>query len=140
MANFAAQLRERGVGHLSHALGRSRPGRWREHRCESSRAQVGPVDFPIAGSAAALHLRREVRRFDVAVGLDDDHPVRFAIAGEDRRFVWADARIDGEQVIVWSDEVPNPVAIRYAWADNPEGANLYNAEDLPASPFRTDDW
>ena len=42
--------------------------------------------------------------------------------------------------MVWSEEVPNPVAVRYAWADNPEDANLYNQEGLPASPFRTDIW
>lgn len=64
----------------------------------------------------------------------------FAIAGSDGRFVWADARIEGDRVIVWSDEVPTPVAVRYAWGNNPEGANLYNAEGLPASPFRTDAW
>jgi sialate O-acetylesterase len=64
----------------------------------------------------------------------------FAIAGEDRRFVWADARIDGDQVIVSSPSVPRPVAVRYAWADNPVSANLFNAEGLPASPFRTDRW
>jgi sialate O-acetylesterase len=64
----------------------------------------------------------------------------FAIAGPDRKFVWARAAIDGDKVIVSSDRVPNPVAVRYAWADNPEGANFYNKEGLPASPFRTDDW
>lgn len=63
----------------------------------------------------------------------------FAVAGEDRVFKWADAEIDGDKVIVSSDEVKEPVAVRYAWADNPE-ATLYNAEGLPASPFRTDDW
>lgn len=63
----------------------------------------------------------------------------FAIAGIDRRFVWAKAKIENNRVVVWSEEVPNPVAVRYAWADNPEGANLYNAEGLPASPFRTDE-
>ena len=62
-----------------------------------------------------------------------------------RRFVWAEARLDeahvDEQcVVVWSDLVPSPVAVRYGWAANPEGANLYNHEGLPASPFRTDDW
>jgi sialate O-acetylesterase len=62
----------------------------------------------------------------------------FAICGPDKKFVWAKARIEGNQVIVWSDAVPNPVAVRYAWADNPVGANLYNEEGLPASPFRTD--
>ena len=63
----------------------------------------------------------------------------FAIAGEDRRFVWADARIDGDSVIVSSPKVTKPVAVRYGWADNPL-ANLYNTAGLPASPFRTDDW
>ncbi|MEN9685397.1 MAG: hypothetical protein RLZZ28_1183 [Bacteroidota bacterium] len=60
----------------------------------------------------------------------------FAIAGSDKKFVWANARIEGNTVVVWSDEVPNPESLRYAWADNPEGANLYNKEGLPASPFR----
>jgi len=60
----------------------------------------------------------------------------FAIAGTDRKFVWAKAKIEGDNVVVWNDQVPNPVAVRYAWADNPEGANLYNKEGLPASPFK----
>jgi sialate O-acetylesterase len=63
----------------------------------------------------------------------------FAIAGADKRFVWAKAKIENNKVVVWSEKVPNPVAVRYAWADNPQGANLYNAEGLPASPFRTDE-
>jgi sialate O-acetylesterase len=63
----------------------------------------------------------------------------FSIAGAEKRFVWANARIEGNKVVVWSEEVVNPAAVRYAWADNPEGANLYNLEGLPASPFRTDD-
>ena len=62
----------------------------------------------------------------------------FAIAGADKEFVWAKARIEGDKVVVWSDEVPEPKYVRYAWADNPAGANLYNKEGLPASPFRTD--
>lgn len=61
----------------------------------------------------------------------------FIIAGADKKFVWADARIDGDQVVVSSPQVSAPVAVRYAWADNPE-CNLYNGADLPASPFRTD--
>ncbi len=64
----------------------------------------------------------------------------FAIAGEDKRFVWADAIIKRNKVIVSSKEVPNPVAVRYAWSDNPEEANLQNKEGLLASPFRTDNW
>ena len=63
----------------------------------------------------------------------------FAIAAADRKFVWADAKIQGESVVVSSDKVPEPAAVRYAWADNPV-CNLYNKEGLPASPFRTDDW
>ena len=63
----------------------------------------------------------------------------FAIAGPDRKFHWAEAHIEGEAVIVSSETVPQPVAVRYAWADSPEG-NLFNKEGLPASPFRTDDW
>jgi len=63
----------------------------------------------------------------------------FAIAGEDRKFVWAEAKIEGNTVVVWSEKVPKPVAVRYGWSCNPV-CNLYNAEGLPASPFRTDDW
>ena len=63
----------------------------------------------------------------------------FAICGEDKEWVWADARIDGATVVVWSDKVPAPVAVRYAWADNPT-CNLFNGAGLPASPFRTDDF
>jgi sialate O-acetylesterase len=62
----------------------------------------------------------------------------FAIAGEDMRFTRAGARIRGDRVIVRGRKIRNPVAVRYAWADNPEGANLYNREGLPAAPFRTD--
>lgn len=64
----------------------------------------------------------------------------FAIAGENKQFVWAEAKIEGDKVIVYSDKVKNPVAVRYAWADNPKGANLRNKEGLPVSPFRTDNW
>jgi sialate O-acetylesterase len=64
----------------------------------------------------------------------------FAIAGADKKFVWAQAIIKGNTVVVWSDQVPAPVAVRYAWADNPGAANLYNKEGLPASAFRTDNW
>lgn len=63
----------------------------------------------------------------------------FAIAGEDRVFRWADAIIQDDKVIVSHPDIPNPVAVRYGWANNPI-VNLYNEEGLPASPFRTDDW
>lgn len=64
----------------------------------------------------------------------------FAIAGKDRKFKWAEAEIKGDKVVVFHPEISDPVAVRYAWADNPKNANLYNVEGLPASPFRTDDW
>jgi sialate O-acetylesterase len=59
----------------------------------------------------------------------------FALAGEDKKYVWAEAEIKDNEVIVWSDTVTDPMYLRYAWADNPESANLYNKEELPASPF-----
>ncbi|MDC0273721.1 MAG: serine hydrolase [Planctomycetaceae bacterium] len=65
----------------------------------------------------------------------------FAIAGEDRKWHWARGEVQGDTVIVSSDEIPMPVAVRYAWAMNPSQRNLlYNKEGLPASPFRTDTW
>ncbi len=63
----------------------------------------------------------------------------FAIAGADKNFVWAKAEIGGNTVLVSSDQVAEPAAVRYDWGKNPPG-NLYNKEGLPASPFRTDDW
>jgi sialate O-acetylesterase len=63
----------------------------------------------------------------------------FAIAGADKKFYWADAKIEGNKVVVSSPQVNSPVAVRYAWGNNPV-CNLYNSADLPASPFRTDDW
>ena len=67
-------------------------------------------------------------------------PLRgFAIAGADRKFVWAEAEIKGDRVVVRNDAVKEPAAVRYAWADNPV-CNLYNEAGLPACPFRTDTW
>ncbi len=63
----------------------------------------------------------------------------FMICGEDKKWVWADAKIEGNSVIVSSEKVPAPVAVRYAWSENPT-CNLYNGAGLPASPFRTDDF
>jgi sialate O-acetylesterase len=62
------------------------------------------------------------------------------IAGEDKKFVWADAVIDGDSVVVSSASVPKPAAVRYAWAGNFPWANLFNKDGLPAQTFRTDDW
>lgn len=70
---------------------------------------------------------------------NDGEPLsEFAIAGADKKFVWAKAVIEGDKVIVSSDEITNPMYVRYAWADNPVNPNLFNKEGLPASPFRTD--
>lgn len=63
----------------------------------------------------------------------------FEVAGEDRQFAAADAKIDGDTVVVSSDQVPHPVAVRYAWGMNPR-PSIYNRAGLPASPFRTDHW
>lgn len=69
------------------------------------------------------------------IAKDETRLYHFAIAGADRKYVWAQAKIEGDQVVVWSDQVLNPVSVRYAWADNPRSANLYNVDGLPASPF-----
>ncbi len=86
-------------------------------------------------------------RFDHAAGLHTADSANakagpllgFAIAGADKVFHVAKARIEGNTIVVWSEKVPQPVAVRYAWANNPV-CNLYNAAGLPASPFRTDAW
>lgn len=84
-----------------------------------------------------------VLKFDhVLSGLttsDGEAPKGFAIAGADKKFVWADAIVKGKKVIVSSPQVPEPVAVRYGWAINPV-CNLVNGKGLPASPFRTDEW
>jgi sialate O-acetylesterase len=98
----------------------------------------GPTftEMKIEGDAAVL-------RFDHVDGgwktAKSERPSGFAIAGADKRFVWADARIDGDKIVVRSASVAAPVAVRYGWADNP-ACNLFNGEGLPAAPFRTDDW
>lgn len=71
---------------------------------------------------------------------DETEPGGFTIAGADRNFVKAEARIseDQEKIIIWSKHVSNPVYVRYGWANNPADANLYNKEGLPASPFEVE--
>jgi sialate O-acetylesterase len=70
---------------------------------------------------------------------DDEAPAEFAIAGDDKKFFWADAVIDGDKIIVSSEDVPSPKYVRYAWADSPMNPNLINKDGLPAVPFRTDE-
>lgn len=72
------------------------------------------------------------------VAKGNDKLNHFAIAGPDGKFIWAEAKIEGDRVVVWHDDIEDPAAVRYGWANNPEGANLYNKAGLPASPFRTD--
>ena len=67
-----------------------------------------------------------------------ERPGAFAVAGANRIFVGADTELTGNDVAVWSEKIPHPAYVRYAWADNPVDANLYNREGLPASPFTTE--
>jgi len=81
--------------------------------------------------------------FHHATGLrtrDGLAPNWVSIAGRNKKFVWAETAIEGETLVAWHPEVSSPQAVRYAWAMNPDGCNLVNADDLPASPFRTDSW
>ena len=107
---------------------------FRRLRIEGDRAIVefGHVG---AGLMAGAKVEREPVRPTPDVALR-----RFAIAGADRRWQWAEARIVGDTVECRHPEVAVPVAVRYAFTMNPEGANLYNRDGLPASPFRSDDW
>ncbi len=98
---------------------------------------------PIYESNAIEGNRIRIRFRETGSGLaikktDEDELTYFAIAGKDKKFVWAKAIIERNTVVVWSDEVAEPMYVRYGWADNPDGANLINVEGLPASPFRTD--
>jgi sialate O-acetylesterase len=87
------------------------------------------------GNAIRLHFTHT----DGGLVARDGELKGFSIAGDDKKFVWAKARMEGDSIVVSSDIVAKPVAVRYAWADNPE-CNLYNKAGLPAVPFRTDDW
>ena len=105
---------------------------------ESQRVEGRRIVLSFSHTDGGLVVGR--RSGSVAVRAVDEPLASFAIAGEDREFVRAEAEIRGDEVVVWSDAVSAPVAVRYAWADNPVGSNLYNRAGLPASPFRTDDW
>jgi hypothetical protein len=97
---------------------------------------------PIAKSHVVKNGRVEIKFDHAGKGLKtkgDGEVTGFVIAGKDRKFVTANAKIENGTVVVWSDKVKPPVAVRYAWAANPVG-NLINSANLPASPFRTDSW
>ena len=97
----------------------------------------GPVydNFKIRGNKVVLSFRHNKRLQAKSGGLLSG----FAIAGKDKKFYWANAKIKNKRVVLYNREVANPIAVRYAWADNPD-ASLYNSAQLPAAPFRTDDW
>ncbi|HYF67773.1 MAG TPA: sialate O-acetylesterase [Ohtaekwangia sp.] len=101
----------------------------------------GPVyeSLLVAGDRAVLTFKNADQGLK-AYGDKYGYLKGFAIAGADKKFVWAKAYIEGDKVVVHSESVKDPVAVRYAWGDNPDDANLYNNADLPASPFRTDTW
>jgi len=107
---------------------------YRSHRIDGSKVIV---TFDHVGSGLMVGNKPLL---DPAQAVDEPLK-RFQICGEDRAWTWAQAKIAGKDTVeVWHDEIPAPVAVRYAWAPNAEGANLYNREGLPASLFRTDDW
>ena len=106
-------------------------------------AYAQPV--PCRGPEYASHtveggkVRVRFRNAEGGLQLKGDAITAFAIAGADKRFVPATAKIEGSEIVAWSDSVPAPEAVRYAFADNPE-ANLYNRHGFPMVPFRTDCW
>ena len=77
--------------------------------------------------------------FDKGLMAKDDELKEFTIAGDDQKFIPANAKIEGNTIVVWSDAVKEPKAVRFAWRNIPK-PNLYNGAGLPASPFRTDSW
>lgn len=109
---------------------------WAEHLAYGDHQIV--YSGPLVKSAT-LQNNQVILAFDhLGKGLitNDQLPLyHFAIAGADKKYVWAKAKIEGDSVVVWNDSITDPTVVRYAWADNPRGANLYNVEGLPASPF-----
>jgi sialate O-acetylesterase len=117
--------------------------------CKSVRFEGGKAILDFQQTEGGLIARPVPETFDLKTKTGATAPLirnspnseleGFAICGEDRKWVWARAMIKGDTVVVWAEDVPEPVAVRYGWADNPT-CNLYNAAGFPASPFRTDDF
>jgi len=114
-------------------------------------AVSGPLYQSMQVKGSAIHIRfenpgdglmvaKKDKGYDPVVPTPEDPLQGFAIAGSDKVWVWAEARIIGNEVVVASPKVSKPVAVRYAFSSNPTGCNLYGKNGLPASPFRTDDW
>lgn len=108
-------------------------------------AKVYGVSMPYSGplyKSVAIKGNSAVVSFDYSTGIkaaDNGKLKGFAVAGSDKVYHWADAKVEGNTIVVTSTEVKNPVSVRYNWADNPDG-NLIGASGLPASSFRTDVW
>ena len=89
--------------------------------------------------AVPAGLRLHFANIEGGLAIHGPHLGEFTVAGADHRWAWAQAKIEGDTVVVSAPSVAQPVAARYAWQGNPE-ATLYNGAGLPAVPFRTDDW
>jgi sialate O-acetylesterase len=106
---------------------------------DSMTAKGGVIRIKFANTGSGLKIGAPPWKGPRSTVPPTDHLSGFVIAGNDKKWQIADARIDGDTVVVSSSRVANPVAVRYGW-DNAPVCNLYNQENLPASPFRTDDW
>lgn len=107
---------------------------YREMKVEGNKIRIS---FDSTGSGLIVATKKG---YDPIVKDPQGKLKKFAIAGVDRKWVWGEAVIEGQTVVVSSPEVATPAAVRYAFTMNPDGCNLYNSEGLPASPFRTDNW
>jgi sialate O-acetylesterase len=132
------------LGGMTHPLNKSGYG---ERAKQVALGVVYGRKFETSGPLYASHAiddgRVRIRFTHVGQGLAARHGDKlqgFIVAGADKQFVWADAAIDGDTVIVSSPAVPKPTAVRYAWSSKTPWANLFNKDGLPAQTFRTDDW
>lgn len=115
---------------------------------QEASVESGTLRVRFAGAAGGLVARPLPETYPVSLSENRTAPLvryspdstleGFAVCGADGQWFWADARIEGDDVVVWSKQVPEPRFVRFAWADNPT-ANLYDGAGLPAAPFRTDD-
>lgn len=140
---FLAVTYDTGEWNDIHPLNKKTPA---ERLYLGARRVVYGEDVP---AASPVYKGMEIRGGEVVISFDNvgrglvvrgDRLNHFAVAGSDGRFYWANAVLRGNKVVLSSDEVPDPVAVRYAWSDNPAKANLYSKDGLPVRPFRTDDW
>ena len=101
---------------------------------KDAQLQDGKVRLSFTDVGSGLTIGKMDKDFNFSVA--EGNPTHFELAGKDGKFVPAQAKIEGDTVIVWSEGLKDPTTIRYAWRNNPEPAvNLYNKEGLPASPF-----